>query len=272
MNRAPFFAILRKIKVLYYLDFIRFFSQKVSRLQKNRSFKKEYPEVKLPPDYLIYESFHLDYKKYYLDGYDTAKWLVGLLKSKTNLKFTKILDWGCGPGRIIRHLPLILNESCSIYGTDYNEHSIKWCSENIENVSFHHNNITPPLYFEDNYFDIIYGISIFTHLSEKSHHEWIKELIRVLKNDGIILVTTHGNAFREILSSNELTKFNAGELVIRDKVKEGHKIFGAFHPPKFMHNFFSEYIEVIDFIPGEKSNNNKQEHDIWILKNSMLDK
>jgi len=266
MNKADFFAVFRRFRILFYLDFIRFYLQKITRNKKNRAFKKKYPDVELPPDYLIYESFHLDYAKYFLDGYDTAKWLVGLLGDYKKLESVTLLDWGCGPGRIVRHLPKILDQSCEIYGTDYNKYSIEWCSKHIDNVSFHLNSLNPPLAFQDNSFDVIYGISIFTHLSEKSHHEWIQELVRVLKKDGILLVTTHGEAFKRILSTKELEKFNKGELVIRDKVKEGHKVFGAFHPPQFTKGFFSEYVKIIDFIPGN-DDLVRPEQDVWVLTN-----
>ncbi|MDX1939850.1 MAG: class I SAM-dependent methyltransferase [Saprospiraceae bacterium] len=265
MNRGDFFAFFRRIGILYYLDFVRFFIQKIARKKSNDAFRKNNPDVKLPPDYLIYESFHLNYENYYFDGRETATWLLGILEKHKILKNIKILDWGCGPGRIVRHLPNIVDQSNQIYGSDYNQQSINWCSKNIPNVEFRVNKINPPLFFDDNYFDIIYGISIFTHLSEKSHHDWIQELLRVIKTDGIMLFSTHGDAFKNALSRSELIKYNKGELIIRGKVKEGHKIYGAFHPPSFMRNFFKTYAQIIEHIPGKEAPGSSK-HDIWVLK------
>ena len=91
----------------------------------NKIFKLENPQVKLPPDYLIYESFQLDYKKYFTDSKDTTQWLTDHLKKHIDLKGKRILDWGCGPGRIIRHLPAVIGNGCEFFGTDYNKNSIK---------------------------------------------------------------------------------------------------------------------------------------------------
>lgn len=264
MNKTYVSALLRKFGLLYYMDFVRFYIQKRQNAANNKRFKEKNPAIKLPPDYLMYESFRLDYDKYYFDGKDTAKWLVATLEKYKDLEGVKILDWGCGPARIVRHLPAIL-PSCEIYGTDYNKKTIDWCLSNIEKVKFYENDINPPLSFEENYFDVIYGISILTHLSEKSHHDWLKELVRVTKENGIILLTTQGNAFRNILSEAEKYRFAQGELVIRDKVKEGHRVYAAFHPTIFMYSFFAKYASIISYIPGE-INSEKPEQDLWILR------
>ena len=57
-----------------------------------------------------------------------------------NFNKASILDWGCGPGRIVRHLPSIVSKA-KIFGSDYNEESINWCRENIEDVGFEVNGL-----------------------------------------------------------------------------------------------------------------------------------
>ena len=172
---------LRKLKFLHLLDQLRFQWMRIRNYQKNKLFRKTYPQVALPSDYLIYESFQLDYHKYYLDSRETAQWLIRHFAKHILLEDKKILDWGCGPGRIIRHLPELIGNKCEFYGTDYNKDSIAWCSKNIPNVSFNLNSLEAKLPWPDNTFDVIYGISIFTHLSENMHFAWLKELVRILK-------------------------------------------------------------------------------------------
>lgn len=250
--------------LLQFTDLLRYQLLKVKNRPKNRSFTRENQTVRIPPGYLLYESFAMDYKAYYYGGRDSAKDLYGLLKKYKPQKKLHVLDWGCGPGRIIRHMPDYFDKSCTFYGTDYNAESIRWCVNNIPGIHFSGNNLSPPLDYKENLFDIIYGISVFTHLSEKMHFAWIKELHRILKNGGILLLTTAGNGFRTKLTRKEKSRFDDGRLIIRSRVKEGHRTFTAFHPEGFMRNLFSafEILEHIEREPVKKS----IPQDIWILK------
>lgn len=83
----------------------------------------------------MYEAFQVNYHKYYTESKETSKWLINHFKPHIELKNQKILDWGCGPGRLIRHLPNIIGSGCEYHGTDYNVRSIKWCSENLKVIS-----------------------------------------------------------------------------------------------------------------------------------------
>ncbi len=230
---------MRKLRVLHLADKVRFYLQKRKNRKANREFKEKYPNVVLPPDYLIYESFQLNYHKYYVQSKEGARKLVELFKQHIDLKDKRILDWGCGPGRIIRHFPELVGNGCSYYGTDYNARSIAWCSENLPEIEFNNNTLEAKLPYEDNFFDVIYGISIFTHLSATMHDEWYGELYRVLKPGGIMMLTTQGDIFKAKMTPAELEQYNRGELVVRGQVKEGHRIFSAFQPKEFMNSLFA---------------------------------
>ena len=45
---------------------------KYQNKKDNEAFKKKFPDIVLPPDYLMYESFKLDYASYYFGGKKTA--------------------------------------------------------------------------------------------------------------------------------------------------------------------------------------------------------
>src|SRR5665811_734205 len=116
MNKGKISNILRQLRLIYALDKLRFYIEKYKNRKVNREFKKNNPGVKLPPDYLIYESFQIHYKKYFTDSVDTANWVADHIGKHIELKGKNILDWGCGPGRVIRHLPTVIGNGCKYYG------------------------------------------------------------------------------------------------------------------------------------------------------------
>lgn len=264
MNRGDISQFLRRFGLTYSTDLLRYRLQRLKNRNANNTFKKEHPDVKLPPDYLIYESFQINYKKYYTESKQAAHWIVEKIGRHLDLRNKKILDWGCGPGRIIRHLPELISNGCEFFGTDYNDRSIDWCSRNLPGIKFNNNTLEAKLPYPDNFFDAIYGISIFTHLSENMHYNWYKELIRVLKPGGILLITAQGDNFKIKLSKPELENYMQGKIVERGNVKEGHRTYSAFHPKAFMENLFANDEILEHLIEPPKPTYLPQ--DTWIIK------
>lgn len=233
-------------------DKIRFIVQYIRNFGSNREFKKNNPTVILPMDFLMYESFKLDYRAYYEGGEKTCDWLIDLLSQHTELDNLNILDWGCGPARVVRHFPRKLKNNI-YYGSDYNEKSIHWCKTNIQGVEFLNNHLSPPLTIPKGLkFDIIYAISIFTHLSEEHMKEWLMEFQRIMASKAILLFTLQGEAFMGKMSANEQQIFNESGLIVRGKVKEGNRVYASFHSFDLVSNILasSGYI-ILNFIPGE---------------------
>jgi ubiquinone/menaquinone biosynthesis C-methylase UbiE len=181
-----------------------------------------------------------------------------------------ILDWGCGPARVIRHMPRLLSNKVKLYGTDYNEKSINWCKNNIKEIEFNHNSLEATLPYKDSSFDAIYGISIFTHLSKELHFNWFKELKRILRPGGIILLTTQGENFKPKLSTYERNLFDNGELIVRGNVKEGHRTYSAFHPDQFLKLLFTD-LEILEKIVISKKDKNYTPQDTWVLRKTNGD-
>lgn len=257
--------VLRRCGLMHVADFAKFQVQKLKNRRANAAFLRQHPGVVLPPDYLMFESFQLDYAKYFEGGKKTAQWLVELLAPYTDFQEKKVLDWGCGPGRVVRHLPELTPKNCRFFGTDYNPKTIVWCKEHLQNIDFQQNGIHPPLVYVNETFDVIYGISIFTHLSEKNHFLWFDELLRVAKRGAVLLLTTQGEAYAVKLEADEKQSFDAGKLVVRGKVVEGHRVFSAFQPPVFMQMVVAQKAEMLRHIPG-KPQSWGIEQDVWILR------
>jgi len=265
MNKATLSTWLRRAGLMHLADGARFRLLQVRHRAENQRFRAAHPGVALPPDYLMYESFRLSYRSYYEGGRETAEWVRDQLAPYLSLQNQHLLDWGCGPGRVVRHLPAVVGQGCRFTGTDANAKSIAWCQAHLPGITFLTNEMRPPLALPDASVDAAYGISIFTHLSHEGHASWLAELLRVLRSGGVLLLTTHGAAFRAILTAAERAQFDAGALVERRQVREGHRVFAAFQPPAFLRQLFGERLAVLAHTPGEWLGHGASQ-DVWLLR------
>jgi SAM-dependent methyltransferase len=104
-----------------------------------------------------------------------------------------ILEFGCGSGRVIRHFRCV--EGLRLVGTDANSRPIEWDRNNLPGIEFSHNALEPPLAYSDGSFDLIYALSVFTHIPLGWQRAWLDELRRVLRPGGYLLCTVHGDSF-----------------------------------------------------------------------------
>ncbi|MEL6140231.1 MAG: class I SAM-dependent methyltransferase [Bacteroidota bacterium] len=266
MFRAYLLTILRYLGLSHALDQVRYAYARLRNRKKNRTFLKEYSNFPLPPDYLMYESFRLDYAAYHRSGREAAEWIKAHFATHTNdLAEKTILDWGCGPGRVLRHLPDVFGYQGHYIGMDPNEGSIAWCKAYLVDIDARLCKLTPPLPTADSSIDFLYGISIFTHLSENAHRAWIEEIYRVLRPSGLALLTTHGPAYKVKLTPNEKTSYDNGALVVRGKVQEGHRIFTTYQPPDYFKDLVQEGGEVLKYVAGRERKWGI-EQDTWVIR------
>ena len=141
---------------------------------------------------IMHVNGHLDYEWYNKGGVILLIHLCLAIKKILNTSinnFERILDFGCGTNRILGRLPTIHN---NLYGVDIDESCIDYCKKNF-NGNYFVNKIEPKLQFEDNYFDFIWSYSVFSHIPFKNTDSWLKELNRITKKNGYLILTWHGN-------------------------------------------------------------------------------
>jgi SAM-dependent methyltransferase len=103
-----------------------------------------------------------------------------------------ILEFGCATGRVLRHFHRQRSDlNWELMGCDVQSSHIEWLRQNWpQDICVYVGSVFPKLPFEDNSIDIIYGMSVFTHI--KYHWDfWLLELRRVLKPRGLLLQTIH---------------------------------------------------------------------------------
>jgi len=237
------FQIIRAIRatrLLKFADRCKFHLGQARARARNERFAREFAGFATPPRHLAFDALnHMDWYSYRDSGLVHA----GLFARVIGEAFPgntpiDVLEWGCGPGRLVRHMPALLGARMrSITGSDYNPESIAWCRANLPGIDFVENGLNPPLPFPDGAFDAVYNFSVFTHLSEGVQLEWARELARVLRPGGLLVCTTHGESYRYLLASQaERDRFEWGELVVQGNYEEGKKWFFAIHPEAFVSN------------------------------------
>jgi SAM-dependent methyltransferase len=70
--------------------------------------------------------------------------------------------------------------------------AIAWCQSALGGAEFETTGPLPPLPYSDASFNLIYAVSVFTHLSEGSQRAWLPELHRLLKPGGRLVVSVYG--------------------------------------------------------------------------------
>jgi SAM-dependent methyltransferase len=168
--------------------------------------------VPVPPGRLIYLSTTLRDVAWFLDGgARTAAEIRAALEriGRPIGSFDSVLDFGCGCGRVLRQWSGVNGPTFT--GTDYNPAGPDWINEHLPGVSAKKNGLEPPLPFENESFDLVYSVSVFTHLPVELQEPWLVEIRRVLRPGGIFLPTLMGQSFAEgRLDEADMRQFGGG--------------------------------------------------------------
>jgi len=229
-------------------------------------YKTDAARLPIPPRRLNYLVTGAESVRWYVDS---GRWAAQSITTtlERNLipidSLRTILDFGCGSGRVIRHWRSLKAE---VFGTDYNSELVAWCRQYLGFAKFSVNQLDPPLPYEDQSFDLIYALSVFTHLDESRQAAWMAELARVLGPNGYLLFTTSGACpfYLKRLSNAELDRFQRGELVIQSENVAGTNTCAAYHPPEYVRGRLARDFLVVDHLQGGAFGNPYQ--DVYLLQ------
>jgi SAM-dependent methyltransferase len=196
----------------------------------------------------------------------------------TFTKDSRALDFGCGFGRILRFFMKDIAPG-NLVGTDVDPSFIKICNGLFSGVRFDVNAPYPPLDHPDASFDFIYAYSVFTHLSEQAHLQWLKELRRIARPEAMIFLTLRQREYlrrchewRSKADVSEYQQYQArsfGELdAMLSRYVLGEFIYVSSHgthgartrdfygdtvlPPKYIEKHWSEHFTVVDMVDDTK--------------------
>jgi SAM-dependent methyltransferase len=157
-----------------------------------------------------------------------------------------ILDFGCGCGRVLRRWRNLDGRVC---GTDYSERLINWCRSNLPFVEVNVNALMPPLRYGNASFDLVYALSVFTHLPVEMQFAWRDELRRVVRPGGYLLLSLHGGAYVEQLTNEERAVYDTGGCVVRWPKGAGANLCSTFHSSAFVRDRIAAGWELVEHLP-----------------------
>ena len=233
-------------------------------MRRNRAMRRKSTQP-IPPDSLIFSS----------TGTRDVEWLLrsgalfaGALRSalaeagRPLETMSRVLDFGCGTGRVIRHFSSL--KGPAFFGCDYNPRVVAWDRANLTFAEFSQNSLSPPLPYETRFFDLCYSVSVFTHLPEYMQRPWIEELARVVRPGGILALTLSGRADTVRLTPAEQSRFERGELIVLDPSLAGTNMCAVYHPPEWVRREWSDIFKLLHHYPSGATGTPNQ--DLYIFE------
>ncbi len=147
-------------------------------------------------------------------GAETRSALDDLLPDDWSFEGKRVLDFGCGAGRTLRHF-LTEAESCELWGADIDAASVEWLQGALcPPLHALRCDPEPPLGLDPGSFDLIWALSVFTHLTGNSI-PWLLELHRLLKPGALLIATYMGRWNSEVLAGEPWDEDRVGMNVLR---------------------------------------------------------
>jgi SAM-dependent methyltransferase len=223
-------------------------------------------ELLLPPSDLIYR----------VAGTSDADWFVKSGQQSVNdinaalgsagrslSDFHRILDFGCGCGRIM----LPLSETVplgKLTGVDIDGEAIGWLAPRVPEASVSVVPHRPPTQFAAETFDLVYCHSVFTHLDKHYQDLWLAELNRITKSGAVLVVSFSGEHAFQVLE-DQWRKAGADPTSMRQELLGGGILFisddqwkdgpfpdfyhSAFHTLDYVKAHWGLYFRVLAHIP-----------------------
>lgn len=111
---------------------------------------------------------------------------IFLINKKYFQKGSTVIDMGCGPCISVKNiLSYDILKNCNYIGVDISKNMLKHAKKNIPQGKFIKENIENVM-FNENYADVILSLGALHHCKDKLNI--IKKWIKILKNEGIILL------------------------------------------------------------------------------------
>jgi ubiquinone/menaquinone biosynthesis C-methylase UbiE len=185
--------------------------------------------------------------KVFLKPQEDIPRIVKLFKKKD---VKKILDLGCGSGR---HTVYLAKHGFEVYGIDIALKGIKitkdWLKKEKSKANLKVGNVYKKLPYPNNFFDALISTQTLHHNTINNIRKLIKEIERVLKDDGLIFITVSRKGSKKEIPKEKMWKMKF--IAPRTFVPLSHDEKGL------IHYWFNKKLLRKEF-------NNFKIYDIWV--------
>jgi UDP-glucose 4-epimerase len=167
----------------------------------------------------------------------------------------RVLDWGAGAGRVAAPLARVVAPGLRLTATDVDAFNVGSGRTQFPDIEFVNCPFLPPLPFDDGAFGAIYGVSVFTHLTESVQFAWLRELRRLVRPGAPVIVSVHSEfqLFRaaetqpDILA--EALRRGISDLVmdinLGPKLAEPNYYRATFHTRRYIEQNWTQGFEIV---------------------------
>ena len=147
-----------------------------------------------PDDYILhfsintYNSTTKGIAHYFSDGKDSADKLKALCKEFFTVNSLSLLEFACGYGRVTRNLD---RNYFDVTACDIHPVAINFITEKF-GVNTVLSDIDPEEFDLNQTFDVVFALSFFSHVPDRTFGKWIEVLYKHVSPGGALIFTTHG--------------------------------------------------------------------------------
>ena len=139
----------------------------------------------------------------------------------------------------------------SVSGSDVSTKAVDWCANFLGR--FEANRLAPPFAFPEESFDLVYALSVFTHLTDEFQVAWRQRAATRPAARGGAAPPDDPRRFSPPGSTHgERARFERGELVVRWSDVPGANLCSAYHPSCYLHDTFAQGFAFSSSSPKER--------------------
>jgi 2-polyprenyl-3-methyl-5-hydroxy-6-metoxy-1,4-benzoquinol methylase len=189
----------------------------------------------------FYDAYNAEYYSERITN-KSKKHMMKYMKFVRKTAYLKMLDVGCGQGYYVRDA---IEEGIDAYGIDISTHAFENALAEVKDRITFGSIIEIP--FGDEEFDVMTAFDVIEHIQPKDTLNMVKEIRRVLKPGGIIIITTPNSNFGGWVF--DLTHINVRPPRFWKLVFEQHNLqVKMFYLPSFLKYYIKNHIPLPDSI------------------------